>query len=182
MSSDAIFAEPMLDTEEYLAAYLGQLSDLGKKGLLPPLDQELEFKVYSIRGSKFGAHKSIVLTTNDEHFVTIELGFHEVNGKKYIYPATESLDKSFKRNMEFHGKIKTKGKVLVGKALAVMKHFGSYFKLTNNCQDYCNMYLEAIGLKHAQKLTDADEGLLKGALFTGLVALIVYAVYKSNKE
>ena len=71
-----IFAEPMLDTEQYLEEYKQQLIELDKRNLLPDLNMELKYKVYSIQGSGFGAHKSIVLTTNDEQFVTVEAWFH----------------------------------------------------------------------------------------------------------
>ena len=38
MSSTDIFAEPMLDSEDYLEEYMKQLTELDKKGLLPDLD------------------------------------------------------------------------------------------------------------------------------------------------
>ena len=168
MSLTDVFAEPMLDAKEYLKKYREQLVDLDKKGLLPKLDVNLTYKVYSIRGSEFGAHKSIVLTTDDEHFVTVELGFIKVDGKKHIYPVTRSLSKSMKSKMEYLGTIEAKGEELIGKAVAVMKQFGSYFKFCNNCQNFCNMYVEAIGLKKAQTLTDGDK-----AKIAGIVAAIV---------
>ena len=168
MSLTDVFAEPMLDTEEYLEEYREQLVDLDEKGLLPKLDENLTYKVYSIRGSEFGAHESIVLTTDDEHFITVELGFIIVDGKKHIYPVTRSLSKSKKSKMEYRGTIEAKGEELIGKAVAVMKQFGSYFKFCNNCQNFCNMYVEAIGLKKAQTLTDGDK-----AKIAGIVAAIV---------
>ena len=170
-STGEIFAEPMLDTEDYLQEYKEQLTELDGKGLLPPLDLILEYKVYTIRGNKFGAHKSIVLTTDDEHFVTVELGFFKVGSKKHIYPATQSIDKSEKYKMQHLGTIKATGQELIGKAIAVMKKFGSYFKFCNNCQDYCNMYAEAIGLKHAQTLTDGDKVGL-AALLAAILAFL----------
>lgn len=172
MSSSDIFAAPMLDTDDYLQMYKDQLIELDKKGLLPQLDLKQGYKVYSIRGSEFGAHKSIVLTTDDEHFVTVELGFIKVNGKKHIYPVTRAMNKSAKAKMEYLGKIETTGQELIGKAVAVMKKFGSYFKFCNNCQDYCNMYTEAIGLKQAQKLTDGDKLALGGALLAAIMAFL----------
>ena len=75
-SCDNVFAEPMLDTDEYLEKYKKQLIKLDNQNLLPDLNMELKYKVYSIQGSGFGAHKSIVLTTNDEQFVTVEAWFH----------------------------------------------------------------------------------------------------------
>ena len=166
----------MLDTEEYLQEYKDQLIDLDKKGLLPRLDVNLTYKVYTIRASQFGAHKSIVLSTDDEHFITVELGFITVDGKKHIYPVTRQLSKSAKAKMEYLGTINAKGEDLIGKAVAVMRHFGSYFKFCNNCQNFCNMYAEAIGLKNAQTLTDGDKATIIGIL-AGIVVFL-FAIFQ----
>ena len=176
MSLSDIFAEPMIDTEKYLQKYKDQLIDLHKKGLLPRLDVNLTYKVYTIRGSQFGAHKSIVLTADDEHFITVELGFITVDGKKHIYPVTRELSKAAKAKMEYLGTINAKGEDLIGKAVAVMKRFGSYFKLCNNCQDFCNLYAEAIGLKNAQTLTDGDKAAIIGIL-AGIV-IFLFAIFR----
>ena len=152
-----IFAEPMLDSDEYLEEYMEQLIEHGKRGLLPKLDATLTYKVFSISGSEFGALKSIVLTSDDQHFVTVELGFIKVDGKNHVYPVTKELTLSNKPKLEYHGTIKAKGEELIEKALVVTKDFGSYFKFCNNCQDFCNRYLEAIGLKEAKSLTDVDK-------------------------
>ena len=170
MFCNDIFAEPMLDTDEYLKEYSNQLVDLEKKGLLPRLDVNLTYKVYSIQGSEFGAHKSIVLTTDDEHFVTVELGFRTVFGKKHIYPVTRPLDKSMERKMEYLGTIIATGADLIKKAVEVMKQFGSYFKFCRNCQHFCNMYLKFIGLKQAQTLTDGDK-LAVGLTVSGVIGI-----------
>ena len=159
-SCDNVFAEPMLDTDEYLEKYKKQLIKLDNQNLLPDLNMELKYKVYSIQESGFGAHKSIVLTTNDEQFVSVELGFIMIDGKKHIYPVTRKIDKALKPKMEYLGEIKATGKDLIGKAVAVMKRFGTYFKFCNNCQNFCNMYTEAIGLKKAQTLTHGDKAAI----------------------
>ena len=179
MSSNEIFPAPMLDTDDHLDEYIKQLTELDQKGLLPPLDSKLEYKVYSIRGSEFGAHKSIVLTTDDEHFVTVELGFIKVNGKKHIYPVTRAMNKSAKAKMEYLGKIETTGQELIEKAVAVTKKFGSYFKFCNNCQDFCNMYTKAIGLKQAQRLTDGDKATVIGLL--AAIVSFLFAVIRALK-
>lgn len=167
-----MFAEPMLDTDEYLEKYREQLVDLQKKGLLPRLDVKLTYNVYSFQGGGFAGHKSIVLITDDEQFFTVELGLIQVDGKKHIYPLTRSLSKSKKSKMEYHGAIEAKGEDLIGKAVAVMKQFGSYFKLSKNCQHFCNMYLEAIGLKNSQKLTDGGKVAIAGTL--GSIMLVLF--------
>ena len=48
MSSSEIFAEPVLDTDDYLQEYKDLLAELDEGGLLPPLDLILEYKVYTI--------------------------------------------------------------------------------------------------------------------------------------
>ena len=183
MSGSDLFAEPMLDTDEYFNKYLEQLDELGKNGLLPKLDEELQYQVYSIKGSGFGAHKSIVLTTDDEHFLTVELGFMEVDGVKHIYPVTQHLPKSSKPKMEELGTIFAKFEDLILTAVAVMEHFGGYFKFCKNCQDYCNYYVEAIGLEGARSLTDADKvtitGLVSG-LMGGILAILAAVLRKKD--
>lgn len=169
----------MLDTEEYLDKYLQQLVELDKKGLLPKLDEERKYKVYSIQGSGFGAHKAIVLTIDDEHFLTVELNFTEVKGVKHIYPATKALSKSLKHKMQYLGTITAEGRVLIAKAIAVMKHFGNYFKFCNNCQDYCNKYAAAIGLEGAQSLTTGEKTVLIG-LVAAILALLVTVLLKKT--
>ena len=170
MSLTDVFAEPMLDTDDYLQDYKEELTELYKKGLLPKMDKTLTYKVYSIGGSRFGSHKSIVLNTEDKYF-TVELGFITVDGKKHIYPITRQLNESSKSKLKYLGTIDANGKDLIGKAVAVMKHFGSYFKFCNNCQDFCNMYLEAIGLKQGKSLTDGDK-LAIAAIFAGIIAIL----------
>ena len=172
-SCDDVFAEPMLDTDEYLEEYKQQLIELDNQNLLPDLNMELKYQVYSIQGSGFGAHKSIVLTTDEEHFVSVELGFTTVDGKKHIYPSTRAIDKALKSKMEYLGEIKATGKDLIAKAVAVMKCFGKYFKFCNNCQDFCNMYTEAIGLKQAQTLTDGDKAAIAGII--GVIIAFLFA-------
>lgn len=94
-----VFAEPMPDTEQYLEKYKQQLIKLNRENLLPDLNMKLKYKVYSIQGSDFGAHKSIVLTTNEEQFFSVELGFTKVEGVKHIYPVTTKIDKALKPKM-----------------------------------------------------------------------------------
>ena len=173
MSSTDVFAEPMLDSDEYLEKYKKQLTKLDEKGLLPNLDATLTYKVYSFRGSDFGAHKSIVLTTTNKHFVTVELGFMEVDGKKHIYPVTRELHPSNKPKLEYLGTTETKGQDLIAMAVAVMKRFSKYFKFAKNCQDFCNMYVEAIGVKGAQRLTDCNKAELT-SMVAGIIAVLFF--------
>lgn len=175
MSTSEIFAQPMIDTKEYMKECVKQLVELHNQGVLPDLNAKLKYSVYSIRESRFGGHKSIVLTTNDNHFVSVELGFIEIDGTRRIFPVTRNIDQNMRSKMEFHGYVTTTGITLIAKALAVMKHFGNYFKLWKNCQNFCNMYLEAIGLQLAQTLTDADKVGI-AALIASFISAITLAL------
>ena len=173
MSSAEIFAEPMLDSDEYLEKFKKQVNELKRKGLLQKFDATLTYKVYSIHGSDFGAHKSIVLTTDEKHFITVELGFTVVNGKKHIYPVTRELHPSNKPKLEFLGTIDAKGQDLLAKAVDVMKRFGNYFKFCKNCQNFCDKYVEAIGLKKAKSLTEDDMSAI-AAILTGILVFFLF--------
>ena len=173
MSWTEIFAEPMLDSDEYLEKFKKQVNELERKGLLQKFAATLTYKVYSIHGSDFGAHKSIVLTTDDKHFITVELGFTVVNGKKHIYPVTRELHPSNKPKLEFLGTIDAKGQDLLAKAVDVTKRFGNYFKFCKNCQNFCDKYVEAIGLKKAKSLTEDDMSAI-AAILTGILVFFLF--------
>ena len=97
----------------------------------------------------------------------------EVDGKKHIYPVTRELDPSNKPKLEYLGTTDTTGHDLIAMAVAVMKRFGKYFKFAKNCQDFCNMYVEAIGVKGAQRLTDREKVELTSML-GGIIAFLFF--------
>ena len=179
MSLSDFFVNPMRDSDEYLEEYFEQITKLREKGLLPNLNERLLYKVYSISGSHFGAHKSIVLTTDGKHFVTVELGFKEYDGKKYIYPRTRELPSSLEPRLEYIDKTKATGLDLIVKAVAVMKCFGSYNKLSNNCQDFCNKYLKAIDLEGS--LTTVDKAAI-GVIVAGIMLLGAVIVLREMRQ
>jgi len=106
-----------------------------------------------------------------KHFVTVELGFMIVDGKKHFYPVTREPHPSNKPKLEYLGTTGAKGQDLITKAVAVMKTFGKYFKFAKNCQDFCNMYVEAIGVKGGQRLTDCNKVELTSML-AGIIAFL----------
>ena len=116
---------------------------------------------------------TIVLTTDEKHFITVELGFTVVNGKKHIYPVTRELHPSNKPKLEFLGTIDAKGQYLLAKAVDVMKRFGNYFKFCKNCQNFCDKYVEAIGLKKAKSLTEDDMSAI-AAILTGILVFFLF--------
>ena len=170
-------AEAMLDGEEAIQEYTNQIDEYRGKGLLPNLNQILPYKVYKIRKQEIGADESIVLSTEDKHFVTVELGFKKKKGKNHVYPRTGPLDASMKSKMNYLGTIKVRGQELIEKAVAVMKRFGKYDRLCNNCQVFFNVYAKEIGLG-AQWLTDGDKVTLGvGADTVGIIGAIATVLF-----
>ena len=177
--SKDVFAEPMLDDDKtFLEEYARELKALQDEGVLPSdLKKELPYKVYSVEGSSCGAHRSIVLSSDDQKFFTIELGFITVDGIKRVYPVTRKLDASLKHKFTSHGTVKLSTNDLLARGIATLKKFGSYFKFCNNCQHFCNYYLESIGLSKTKKMTDVEKTSLI-ALALGFCALLLSLILK----
>ena len=177
-SCNDVFAEPMLDDKQFLEKYSKELRALQEEGHLPSdINKEVPYKVYSLEGSGCGSHRSIVLSTDDERFFSVELGFIKVDGIKRIYPVTRKIDASHKPKFTFHGTVKMSTATLLSRGIATMKKFGSYFKFCNNCQNFCNYYLEAIDLGKTKKMTDGEKGGIIALAMT-FIALLVSLLLK----
>lgn len=150
---NSVFAKPMLDDKRNLKKYAEQLETLAKQGLLPDLKKKMLYKVYSLQGTQCGSHKSVILSTDDKHFVTVELGFTSVKGEKRIRPVTKKINSSLRNKLIFHGTIRTTGDTLISQVITTMKNFGYYFKYDHNCRNFCNNYLKSIGLGDTKSQT-----------------------------
>lgn len=140
-------ANPIQIDDQAIAEYWKQLEVLGEQGMLPDLQEALQYYVYTIKGGGFCAHKSVVLSSNNIHFVTVELDIRQTeNGGLFVYPKTRALANEHAPKLAYHGMVETTGYYLIETALNVMIKFGSYDRLCRNCHDFCRMYLEAIGL------------------------------------
>ena len=171
-----VFAEPMIERDGFLDSYVAKLNELRENRSLPDLKKEMAYRVYSVRGHSYGAHKSIVLSSDDERFFTVELGLITVDGKKHIYPVTRTWPASEKEKLKYHGTIEKTGLDLISTAIGTMKKFGKYFKYCNNCQNYCNYYMEAIGLEKQISLTDGDKTTLLAVI--GGIVTVLFALLK----
>lgn len=72
-------ANPVQTDEEAIAEYWTQMEELGEQGMLPDLEAAFEYHVYTIQGGGFCGHKSVVLSSNNIHFVTVELDIRAKN-------------------------------------------------------------------------------------------------------
>lgn len=178
-----VFAEPMPDDDEnFLQKYAEKLGKLQKEGHLPAdLKKEMAYKVYSIEGSSCGAHRSIVLSSDDQRFFSMELGFIVVDGIKRVYPVTQKIDSSYKSKLTYHGTVMLSTDTLLARGVATLKKFGGYFKFCNNCQNFCNYYLDSIGLAHTKKMTDNEKASVI-AIAVGICALLLTLIVKVFKK
>ena len=166
----------MLDDQNFLEDYGKELRALQDSGHLPSdFKKEMTYNVYSIEGSGCGSHRSIVLSSDDKRFFSMELGFIKVDGIKRIYPVTRKIDANLKPKFTFHGTVKMPTGKLLSRGVATLKKFGNYFKFCNNCQNFCNYYLEAIGLGKTKKMTDGDKATLI-TLAVGILAILLMFV------
>ena len=173
----ALFAYPMLDDPEFLLPFWTKLQGLEKEGKLPDLKKTMNYKVYTIRGSQVGAHKSVVLSSDEKIFFTVELSFNVAfDGKRRVYPATDTLPENITDKLEYHGMLHTSGADLFTKAVAAIKKFDTYFMFSNNCQNYCNMVLKMYGLNDAIAWPDQEKAVglaaLAAVLLTVLIAIL----------
>lgn len=158
--------------------FWNKLVDLKQQGYLPDLGMKVKYKFYSLSGSKCFAHKSIALTADGKNFVTVELTVKiGVDGKKRTFPETRPVAESKKDKMTYLGEVEGSAfNLIYTKALEVMEKFGNYCKPCNNCQDFCNFYTKAVGLK-AQEFTDRDKVSAGAGLF-GVVLMGLYSILR----
>lgn len=144
--SEVMEAKAVLTDQKHIDEYWEQLHELDRQGMLPDLQKKLQYHVYTIEGGGICGHKSVVLSSNKIHFVTVELGRYEEGENWHVYPVTKALKEEHSSKLTHHGTVRKTGRQLIDTALDVMKKFGSYNRMSRNCHYYCHMYIEAIGL------------------------------------
>ena len=175
-ATSGVFAYPMVDDPDFLYPYNIRLEELQKEGELPDLQKEMNYNVYSIQRSQFGAHKSIVLSSNGKKYFTVELGFMTAyDQKERICPVTNVLPEKNVKRLKYHGTLQASGADLIAKAIAAMKEFGRYFMFTNNCQNYCNTVLKKYGLDEAVTWPDQNKAAVATIGIMGVGAALLTA-------
>ena len=144
--SEIFHANPVLTDQRHMDEYWEQLHELERQGMLPDLSEQLQYHVYTIKAGGVCGHKSVVLSSNNIHFVTVELGFYKNDGKRHVGPVTRALRAEHHSKLSKHGIVCKTGHQLINTALDVMKKFGDYNRVCRNCHDYCRMFITANGL------------------------------------
>ncbi len=88
-SSEAYRAKPLRRDETSLHQHLRTVEGLIQQGHLPDFDAQCDWRVFTVRGTDFGSHESVVISQDGSHFTTVELGVDPdpaVPHDKYITP------------------------------------------------------------------------------------------------
>lgn len=144
--SNVCEANAVLTDQGSIDEYWKQLHKLDNEGMLPNLNQELYYNVYTIKAGGACGHMSVVLSSNNIHFVTVELGLQKKGGQWYVFPTTRKLGQGNHHKLVRHGQVMKTGYQLINSALEVMKKFGRYNRVCRNCHNYCDMFIKANGL------------------------------------
>lgn len=168
---DVVRADAFVDNDDTAELLQRQQEKLARDGFLPAdMNECYNFDVYWLQG-RFARHASIVFTSNGEHCVTAELQWYTGTGTHTCLPWANGFKMSEHRHrrMERRGTVWRSARQIIKAGIRAMKRFGEYGKLTNNCQDYCNLVLDELGLQ--QRLTDTDRVLLATTVLAPFVYL-----------
>lgn len=160
---DVVTAEPFAENNVTKQILKDQQKKLARNGLLPEdMDTAYTFSVYWLQ-SDFARHASIVYSPDGEHFLTAELQWYfDRNGTRRCLPWVNgfkmSEHKDRRSKMTLCGWVRVSTSLIIAAGVLAMRRFGKYGKLTNNCQNYCNLVLAELGLP--QQWTDTQQHLL----------------------
>ncbi len=172
---DVMSAEAFLDNDNTTEILGKQQKKLAEEGFLPSdMDAVCTFHVYWLQGD-FAKHASIVFTSNNEHCVTAELQWFtppptfQHTCLPWANGFLLSQNQSRTSKMTKCGTVRRSARQVILAGIQAMRRFGSYGKYTNNCQNYCNLVLEVLGL--STQWTDTGKMLVISNVFAPLVYL-----------
>lgn len=120
-----------------------------------------------------------IVLSHEDKFFTLELNFKEsgckVCGKMAVYPLTRVYEAP-KEILERCGEVTESARVLLTRGCNMASDFGHYNMVFNNCQNFCNKYLDHIGLGQQKKPTDLQKGLSWLGTVAGAAMVMAYTV------
>ena len=143
------------------------------------LKEYLEYEVYVHRSGFFGDfHHKVVMRAKRYKlgYVTMELGKNE----SYTQIVAESImfqgDES---ELELKGTIEGYLEEFAVLAMDILIGMGRYALAGNNCQNFCNKFLEKVGLEDGQYMTTAKKAAIGTAVGVGVTlgGLLVAGLY-----
>ena len=133
------------------------------------LDERMKYNIYVHKAGFSGNfHHAIVVCDVEEkyEYVTLELG---KEGR--VVPRCQQFQGK-KRDLNFRKEVECTFREMCQEAIEILRRMGSYLLLGNNCQNFCNHFLESMGAK--KYMTTASQlgvGLAIGAVVAGFIAV-----------
>jgi hypothetical protein len=143
------------------------------------LNIHLKYDVYVYRGGfSRDFHDQVVLRAkeyNNLGFVTMELGKNEssqIVAKSIMFQGDKS-------KLEHKGTIEGCLEDFAVLAMDILISMGRYALVGNNCQNFCNKFLEKVGLEDGQYMTTAKKAAIGTAVGVGVTlgGLLVAGLY-----
>ena len=151
------------------------------------IEETLEYDVF-VHRSTFADnfHHKIVLKANQYKlgYVTVELGkndnYSQILAQSLVYQGDVS-------ELEFKGTVTATLRQLADIAMEILVEMGDYRLAGNNCQNFCNKFLERVGLVDGKYMTTAKKGaigtaVIGGIAVAGLIAAAVFGVYQQSSH
>ena len=137
--------------------------------------KERSYQISVYRGHSFGQHHYIVIDDGDNECVT--LGLTVGGGKRRILSGQEkakaevNLFQGSKSDLDKKGVVECTLHKLTEIAAAIITENSYYNLVTNNCQTFCNKFLDA--LRQETYMTDPQKAAVEitGTSFVGSVAV-----------
>ena len=151
------------------------------------IEETLEYDVFVHRSTLTdNFHHKIVLKAKQYKlgYVTVELGkndnYSQIVAQSLVYQGDEG-------DLEFKGSVTATLRQLADIAMEILVEMGEYRLAGNNCQNFCNKFLERVGLEDGKYMTTAKKGIIGtavvgGVALAGLFATAVFGVYQQSSD
>lgn len=144
------------------------LSQAEKTSYGSVLKERMKFTIYVHReGIQRNFHHKIVVANQKHGFITLELSMNE----KRVVPVCEQFHGEVKE-LEWKKEVECTFEELAKDAIELLRNMGRYSLISNNCQNFCNSFLDTI--EAPQYMTTAKQAAIIGAgIGIGLLGAVV---------
>ena len=137
------------------------VDEFERKGIVPEIDQEMEYTAYLLRKRGIGEHWSVGITPdNGKTVFTIELGKKKskvgILSRNYNQPRRDGTMPKPIQDYLLIGSCKTTARKLYDIAWEVLQKFKIYHAIFYNCQDFCNKFFKTVGFCSTGCITVGD--------------------------
>lgn len=138
------------------------------------MDETRRYQILVYRGNSFGQHHYVVVSDGVNQDITLELTVAGeksgiLSGKEKVIAAV-NIFRGRKSELEDKGVVECSLHMLTEIAADIIRRNTYYNLFNNNCQDFCNMFLDA--LNKQTYMTDPRKAMV-GGTGTGIISSMV---------